>query len=111
MLQKDKDTLELITLILGKLYELNVRGYYTAWLDWSGHTNGIYIKIIRGKWREGKKGTIICEPLVSTQAGRWRDGITGTPFDISGFLALVKTLSKYKPQVKTNHKIVRHEKA
>lgn len=44
-----------ITQLLEKLYELNRRGHYTVWFDWSGHTNGIYIKIIKGNGEKIKK--------------------------------------------------------
>ena len=67
--QQDKNRLEIITVMLEKLYNLNTRGYYTAWLDWSGHTNGIYIKIIKGRWKKDKKEEIVYESLICTSLG------------------------------------------
>lgn len=100
MLHQDKETLELITLILEKLYDLNTRGNYTAWLDWSGHTNGFYIKIIKGKWVEGKNVKPLYEALVCTKLGIWKDGFSSKIFDVPEFLSFIQSLMEYKPSAK-----------
>jgi len=95
-----KDTLELITLILENLYDLNTRGTHTAWLDWSGHTNGFYIKIIKGKWVDGKNVKPVYEALVCTKFGICEDAFSGKIFDAAEFLSLIQSLIEYKPLVK-----------
>ncbi|WP_046148779.1 hypothetical protein [Parabacteroides sp. HGS0025] len=100
MTHQDKNTLELITSILKKLYDLNSRGYFTAWLDWSGHTNGFYIKIIKGKWVEEKNVKPVYEALVCTTFGIWKDAFSGQTFDVSEFLSLIQSLMEYKSSVK-----------
>jgi len=95
MQQKDKESLEIITCIMESVYKLNVGGYYTAWLDWSGHTGGIYIKIIKGKWQKGKREKIMYEALLCTRFNKWKDGMTGKDFDLSDFLQTINKLAGY----------------
>jgi hypothetical protein len=106
----DRKPIEILTCILQALYQLNAKGYYTSWLDWSGHTGGIYIKIIKGKWQKGKKEKIISESLLCTRFGNWKDSITGKDFDISEFIEMVNTLSESHPITKTKSKNYQYEK-
>lgn len=96
--------LRLIYQLLEKLYTLNSRGYFTAWFDWSGHTNGIYIKIIKGKWEKDKKEKIIYEALVCTRFNKWKNGLSYERFDISDFFTLVQSLIEYNPSTKAEYK-------
>lgn len=100
MLHQQKETLESIAEILGKLYDLNAHGYYTAWLDWSGHTNGFYIKIIKGKWKKGKKEKIIYEALIFTKSSIWKDGFSGKTFVVPEFLSFIHSLMVQKHSAK-----------
>lgn len=109
MEQKDKDILDTIYRLLGKLYELNAHGYFTAWMDWSGHTNGIYIKIIKGKWTKGKKEKVVYESLVCTKFRLWKDTLSDETFDSSDFISFVQSLIENKSTVK--NKRYCHEKA
>lgn len=85
MTREEQNNLELITQILEAVYELNAKGCYTAFIDWFGHINELYIKIIKGKWKEDKKQKVIFEAQISTRYGNWRDCLNDKPFDISAF--------------------------
>lgn len=105
MQHNETDNLKLITQLLEKLVELNRRGYFTAWFDWSGHTNGIYIKIIKGKWEKGKKEKVIYEALICTRFSKWKNGLTDEPFEVPGFFIFVQSLMAYNPSKATYKKI------
>ncbi len=94
MQNNDDGNFKLITQLLEKLYELNRRGYYTVWFDWSGHTNGIYIKIIKGKWRKDKKEKVVYEALVCTRFKEWKNGLSEEPFDMEALFTLVQILTE-----------------
>lgn len=96
MTREEQSNLELITQILEALYKLNAKGCYTASIDWSGHINGLYIKIIKGKWEENKKQKVIFEAQISVRYGNWRDCLNNKSFDISAFSSTLGMLSNYK---------------
>lgn len=106
----DTGNFTLVTQLLDKLYELNRRGHYTVWFDWSGHTNGIYIKIIKGKWKKGIKEKVVYEALVCTRFKEWKNGLSQEPFDMESLFTLVQILTE-DPSTSNKQKKSRHEKA
>jgi hypothetical protein len=66
----------------------------------AGHTNGFYIKIIKGKWQKGKKEKIIYEALICTKFSIWKDGFSGKTFVVSEFLSFIQSLIVQKPSAK-----------
>lgn len=98
MTQKQIEIKNIADQIFSKLYELNSKGYYTAWFEYVGHTNQIAIRIIKGKWVYGKKNNEICDYLISTSTNRLSDGLTQTPFDLEKCLLQIEKLISYKPE-------------
>lgn len=98
MTQEQINKRDLMTQIFHLLYELNTKGYYTAWFEHCGHTEQIVIKIIKGKWREGKPQKEVCNYLISTHRSQWTDGLSLTPFDTGAFFRLLDELIAYKPK-------------
>lgn len=107
----EADTIKLIHQLFEKLYELNRQGYYTAWFDWSGHTNGIYMKIIKGKWQKGKKEKIIFEAQICTRFNQWKNGLSDEKFEVADFVALIQSLIEHNPIHNIKNEKYRQEKA
>ena len=107
----DRKSIEILTCMLEVLYQLNAKGYYTAWLDWSGHTGGIYVKIIKGKWQKGKKEKVVFEALICTRFSKWKDSYSGKDFELSEFMDMVQQISDNRHTPKVNSKEHRYEKA
>lgn len=97
----EQRNLNLTTRMLQVLYELNAKGHYTAWLDWAGHTNGVYIKIIKGKWTEKKqKKKPYYEALFRTKTYQWVNCLNNEIFDENAFFDMIDKLSEYKTKPK-----------
>lgn len=62
MLHQQKETLESITKILEKLYDLNSRGYFTAWLDWPDIRMVFILKSSKENGRKAKKRKSFTKP-------------------------------------------------
>jgi hypothetical protein len=73
--------------IATELMELQSKGYYIVFFDFSGHVDSFYVRIYKGQWRKNKK------PIFDDSFYLYRDA----DYKLDALLDCIEVLKAYKP--------------
>jgi hypothetical protein len=80
---------ERITMIARTLHDLQARGGYTVFYNFSGHVNALDVRIYKGKWKRNKK-PVLNKLFDLNRPGLYDlyDGSTTTPEELVTLIEL-----------------------